>query len=56
MPKWILSAKSRDGQKVNPTGADHDSVAVYSEADLKRRLKAAENDPRHLDVDVRKVG
>lgn len=55
MAKWILSAKSRDGQKVSPTGADHDSVAVYDEADLNRRVKAAKSDPRNLDVTVRKA-
>lgn len=56
MPKWILSATSRTGDKVNTiTGADNDSVAVYSQADLDRRLKAAETDPRSLDVTVRKV-
>lgn len=56
MAKWILSAKSRTGAKVNPvTGADHDSVAVYDKADLDRRLKAAETDPRQLDVTVRKA-
>lgn len=56
MPKWTVSAKSRTGDKVKPiTGADHDSVAVYDQADLDRRLAAAKSDPRNLDVTVRKV-
>ena len=55
MAKWILSAKSRDGQAVSPTGSSSDSVAVYDKADLDRRLKAAETDPRNLDVTVREV-
>ena len=56
MAKWILSAKSRTGAKVNTiTGADHDSIAVYSKADLDRRLKAAKTDPRNLDITVRKA-
>lgn len=54
MPKkWILTAVSRDGQKVSPTGASSDSVAVHSKADLNRRLKAAKTDPRNLHVTVR---
>lgn len=54
MPKWILSAKSRTGDKVNPLGGDSDSIAVYSQADLDRRLEVAKTDPRNLDVTVRK--
>lgn len=54
MPKWTLTAKSRTGAKVNQiTGADSDSVAVYSKADLDARLKAAKSDPRDLTVTVR---
>jgi hypothetical protein len=55
-PKYILSARSRTGQKVNPiTGADHDSIAVYDDADLKRRLTAAKTDPRNLEVTYRRA-
>lgn len=55
-PKYILTARSRSGQKVNPiTGADHDRIAVYDDADLKRRLAAAKNDPRDLDVTYRRA-
>lgn len=55
MPKsWTLFVSSRSGEKVNTlTGESHDSVAVYSEADLKRRLVVAETDPRDLNVIVR---
>ncbi|MET9517440.1 hypothetical protein [Streptomyces sp. NPDC002994] len=56
MPKWTLTATSRTGKKVNQiTGGPSDSVAVHDEADLKRRLKAAEDDPRDLDVKVRRI-
>jgi hypothetical protein len=56
MPKWILSATSRTGDKVNVvTGADNDSIAVYSQDDLDAKLAAAAVDPRQLDVTVRKV-
>ncbi|MFE2497106.1 hypothetical protein [Streptomyces scopuliridis] len=52
--KYILTARSRTGEKVNQiTGADHDSVAVYDDADLQRRLAAAKNDPRNLEITVR---
>jgi hypothetical protein len=55
-PKYILSARSRTGKKVNPiTGADHDSIAVYDDADLKRRLAAAKTDPRDLEVTYRRA-
>lgn len=51
---WIFTATSRTGQKVNIlTGAPTDSIAVYDEDDLNRRIAAAENDPRNLDVSVR---
>ncbi|MGW0312038.1 hypothetical protein [Streptomyces flavidovirens] len=56
MPKWALTATSRTGKKVNQiTGGPSDSVTVHDEDDLKRRLKAAENDPRDLDIEVRRI-
>jgi hypothetical protein len=56
MPKWSLSATSRTGQKVNQiTGSSTDTVTVYDQADLDRRLKAAETDPRDLDVKVKRL-
>lgn len=55
MPKWILSATSRTGDKVSPLGGSSDSIAVHDKADLDRRLKAAKTDPRNLDVTVREV-
>ena len=56
MPKWVLTATSRTGKKVNTiTGASSDSVNVYSQADLDRRLKAAKTDPRDLDVKVERL-
>ncbi len=55
MPMWIITATSRTGKKVNSLGGSSDSIAVYSKADLDRRLKAAKDDPRDLVVDVRKV-
>lgn len=55
MPKWILSATSRTGDKVNVvTGADNDSIAVYDKDDLDAKLAAAAVDPRNLHVTVRK--
>jgi len=56
MPKWALTATSRTGQKVNIiTGAPTDTVTVHDQADLDRRLKAAESDPRDLDVHVKRL-
>jgi len=56
MPTWIFTATSRTGQPVNPiTKAPTDSIAVYSQADLDRRLAAAETDPRDLHVDIQKI-
>ena len=57
MPTWILTATSRIGAKVDPiSGAPHDSVAVYDEDDLQRRIAAAKNDPRDLIVTVDRIG
>ena len=56
MPKWALTATSRTGQKVNQvTGSSSDTVTVYSQSDLDRRVEAAKTDPRDLDVTVRKI-
>lgn len=56
MPTWIFTATSRTGQPVNPiTKAPTDSVTVYDQADLDRRIAAAKTDPRDLDVTVRKI-
>ncbi|GHD70294.1 hypothetical protein GCM10010317_077310 [Streptomyces mirabilis] len=53
---WIFTATSRTGQPVNPiTKAPTDSVAVYSQADLDRRIEAAKNDSRDLIVDVERI-
>lgn len=55
-PKYVFTATSRTGQKVNPvTGASTDSINVYDDADLKRRLAAAKSDPRDLDVTVQRI-
>ncbi|MGW6557917.1 hypothetical protein [Streptomyces hydrogenans] len=56
MPMWVLTATSRTGQPVNTiTGAPTDSVNVYSQEDLDRRLAAAKSDPRDLETTVRRV-
>lgn len=55
MPKWALTATSRTGKKVNPLAGSSDTVTVYSQADLDRRVKAAKSDPRDLDVQVKKL-
>lgn len=56
MPTWIFAVTSRTGQPVNPiTKASTDSIAVYSQADLDRRIAAARTDPRDLYVTVRKI-
>jgi acyl-CoA reductase-like NAD-dependent aldehyde dehydrogenase len=53
MTTWIFTATSRTGQPVNPiTKAPTDSVAVYTQADLDRRIAAAKSDPRDLIVTV----
>ena len=57
MPKYELTARIRTGQKVNLiTGADHDTIAVYSDEELRERLAAAKADPRDLDVTYRRIG
>jgi hypothetical protein len=56
VPKFKLTATSRTGKKVNQiTGSNTDSVTVYGQADLDRRVKAAETDPRDLDVKVERL-
>lgn len=56
MPTWILTATSRIGAKVDPvSGAPSDSVAVYDEDDLQRRIAAAKTDPRDLIVTVERL-
>ncbi|MFF2383728.1 hypothetical protein [Streptomyces sp. NPDC058108] len=56
MTTWIFTATSRTGQPVDPiTKASTDSVAVYSQADLDRRIEAAKNDPRDLIVDIERI-
>lgn len=53
---WIPTATSRTGQTVNIiTGAPTDSITVYDEGDLNRRIALAEKDPRDLDVTVRLI-
>ncbi|MFE9003115.1 hypothetical protein ACFYOY_13380 [Streptomyces sp. NPDC007875] len=55
-PKYVLTVTSRTGKKVNQiTGASSDSITVYGDTDLQRRLNAAENDPRDLDVTYRRI-
>ncbi|MFG3510229.1 hypothetical protein ACGF5F_32555 [Streptomyces sp. NPDC047821] len=55
MPKWALTATSRTGQKVNPLGGSSDTITVYDQADLDRRVEAAKSDPRDLDVKVKRL-
>ena len=53
MPTWIFTATSRTGQPVDPiTKAPTDSITVYSQAELDRRIAAARTDPRDLIVTV----
>ena len=53
MPTWIFTATSRTGQPVDPvTKAPTDSITVYSQAELERRIAAARTDPRDLIVTV----
>ncbi|WP_185909177.1 hypothetical protein [Streptomyces sp. WAC01280] len=56
MPKWAFRATSRTGQKVNIiTGAPTDEITVHSEDELNERLAVAENDPRDLQVEIRRL-
>ncbi|CUW31761.1 MULTISPECIES: hypothetical protein [Streptomyces] len=53
---WILTATSRTGQPVDPvTKAPTDSITVYDQADLERRIAAAKTDPRDLIVTVERI-
>lgn len=55
-PKYVLTVISRSGKKVNQiTGGPSDSINVYGDADLKRRLKAAKANP-DLHVTYRRIG
>ncbi|MER6778462.1 MULTISPECIES: hypothetical protein [unclassified Streptomyces] len=50
---WIFTVTSRKGEPVNPiTGAPTDSINVWTEANLHRRLAIAKNDPRDLVIEV----
>jgi acyl-CoA reductase-like NAD-dependent aldehyde dehydrogenase len=56
VPTWEFTATSRTGQPVNPiTKAPTDTVTVYSQADLDRRIAAAQTDPRQLTVSYRRI-
>lgn len=56
MPTWEFTATSRTGKPVNPiTKAPTDTVTVYSQADLDRRIAAAKTDPRQLSVTYRRI-
>ena len=53
---WIFTATSRTGQPVDPvTQAPSDSITVYDQADLDRRIAAAKADPRDLIVTVERI-
>ncbi|MFJ5645791.1 hypothetical protein [Streptomyces sp. NPDC093223] len=54
MAKYVLTATSRTGQKVNAiTGGPTDSRAIYSDEELREVEAAAAADPRDLEVTVR---
>lgn len=54
MAKYVLEAVSRTGEPVNViTGSPADSIAVYSDAELRERMAEAEGDPRQLHITVR---
>lgn len=56
MPTWIFTATSRIGAKVDPVaGGPSDSIAVYDQDDLDRRIAAAKSDPRDLIVTVERL-
>ncbi|MET9484778.1 hypothetical protein [Streptomyces sp. NPDC006638] len=43
---YALTITSRSGKKVNIiTGADHDTITVYGDDDLRRRLAVAADNP-----------
>lgn len=53
--KYELTVISRTGQKVNQiTGGPSDSITVYGDTDLKRRLKAAAKNP-DLHITYRRI-
>lgn len=50
---WIFTVTSRTGAKVNPiTGAPTDSINVWDEDDLHRRIALAKTDPRDLVIEI----
>ncbi|GHH54562.1 hypothetical protein [Streptomyces candidus] len=54
MAKYVVTATSRSGQKVNAiTGAPSDEKAIHSDKELREFKAAAAADPRDLDVTVR---
>ncbi|MFE3577873.1 hypothetical protein [Streptomyces vinaceus] len=51
---WIFTATSRKGEPVNPvTGAPTDSINVWTEEDLHRRIAVAKDDPRDIEISIR---
>lgn len=55
MPEYEFTATSRTGQKVNIiTGADNDTITVYSDQELARRLAEAKQYP-DLNVTYRRI-
>jgi hypothetical protein len=56
MLTWEFTATSRTGQPVNPiTKAPTDTITVYSQDELDRRIAAAQADPRQLTVTYRRI-
>lgn len=54
MPTYVLTVRSRSGKRLNGCTGSRNSIAVYSEADLKKRLAAVKKHPDyHVTVEKR---
>lgn len=45
MAKYVLTVTSKSGKNVGNSSRSSDSIAVYNDADLKKRLAAAKKNP-----------
>lgn len=54
MAKYVLRGSSRSGKRLPGSTGSSTSIAVYDDADLKRRLTAAKDNP-DLEVTVEEL-
>jgi hypothetical protein len=56
MAAYVVNIRSRTGQRMNQiTGEPYDSFGVYSKEELDKVIRAAEKDPRDIELTYREV-